>query len=87
LLVAKQRLGSESCAHHCLFRQPGCAPTLLTSTSRTARCGPACRVVWQGCSLLATPYADYAGASTPFVARTAFAALARVSSVTAGCAY
>ena len=23
-------------------------PSLLTSTSRTARCGPACRVVWEG---------------------------------------
>ncbi|MGY4291680.1 hypothetical protein ACVWXO_010946 [Bradyrhizobium sp. LM2.7] len=26
----------------------GTAPALMTSTSRTARCGPACRVVWQG---------------------------------------
>jgi hypothetical protein len=24
------------------------APSLMTSTSRTARCGPACRVVWSG---------------------------------------
>ena len=30
----------------------------MTSTSRTARCGPACRVVWQGRSLPAAPYAD-----------------------------
>jgi hypothetical protein len=31
----------------------------MTSTSRTARCGPACRVVWQGRSLeRAAPYAD-----------------------------
>jgi hypothetical protein len=30
----------------------------MTSTSRTARCGPACRVVWQGRSFIAAPYAD-----------------------------
>ena len=24
-------------------------PTLMTSSSRTTRCGPACRVMWQGC--------------------------------------
>jgi hypothetical protein len=30
----------------CLFRSARCAKTLMTSTSRTARCGPACRVVW-----------------------------------------
>jgi len=27
----------------------------LTSTTRTARCGPACRVVWQGSSQLGCP--------------------------------
>ena len=26
------------------------AATSMTSSSRTARCGPACRVVWRGCS-------------------------------------
>ena len=26
-------------------------PVLLTSTFRTARCGPACRVVWEGSGL------------------------------------
>ncbi|GAB3395102.1 RNA-guided endonuclease InsQ/TnpB family protein [Azotobacter armeniacus] len=31
---------------------------LRTSTSRTARCGPARRVVWQGRSPTAAPYAD-----------------------------
>ena len=30
----------------------------MTSTPRTARCGPACRVVWQGRRLRAAPYAD-----------------------------
>ena len=30
-----------------------------TSTSRTARCGPACRVVWQGSGRKAAPYADW----------------------------
>ena len=27
---------------------PRRTPSLMTSTSRTARCGPACRVVWEG---------------------------------------
>jgi len=36
----------------------------MTSTSRTARCGPACRVVWQGYGLLAVPYADSGTART-----------------------
>ena len=31
----------------------------MTSSSRTARCGPACRVVWQGrLQQLQPPYAD-----------------------------
>ena len=30
----------------------------MTSTSRTARCGPACRVVWQGSDQKVAPYAD-----------------------------
>ena len=30
------------------LQPPGRAQVLLTSTSRTARCGPACRVVWEG---------------------------------------
>ncbi|MGQ9862081.1 MAG: hypothetical protein ACUVSD_08775 [Thiobacillaceae bacterium] len=35
-------------ADHCLLRQTRLTPALMTSTSRTARCGPACRVVWEG---------------------------------------
>ena len=31
---------------------------MLTSTSRTARCGPACRVVWEGSGLRTGPYPD-----------------------------
>ena len=32
----------------------------VTSTSRTARCGPACRVVWQGSpEIIWGPYADF----------------------------
>ena len=31
----------------------------MTSTSRTARCGPACRVVWQGSDRKIAPYADF----------------------------
>ncbi|CAH2795555.1 MAG: hypothetical protein CBCREVIR_1715, partial [Candidatus Burkholderia crenata] len=34
-------------------------PRLITSTSRTAWCGPACRVVWQGYGLMVVPYADF----------------------------
>jgi hypothetical protein len=30
----------------------------LTSTSRTAGCGPACPVVWQGRAVYRSPYAD-----------------------------
>ena len=34
----------------------------LTSTTSTARCGPACRVVWEGsASLLAAPIPIFAG--------------------------
>ncbi len=47
-LVAWQRHGHQH--HHAAgpLRPPGSAQILLTSTSRTARCGPACRVVWEG---------------------------------------
>ena len=34
---------------------------MLTSSSRTAWCGPACQVVWQGRSPRAAPYADLSG--------------------------
>ena len=34
-----------------MVRPPGHTQILLTSTSRTARCGPACRVVWEGSGL------------------------------------
>jgi hypothetical protein len=30
----------------------------MTSTTSTARCGPACRVVWEGRGLMAAPYPD-----------------------------
>ena len=30
-------------------------PRLISSTTRTARCGPACRVVWQGAATLSCP--------------------------------
>ncbi|MHA7685015.1 group II intron maturase-specific domain-containing protein [Cupriavidus sp. PET2-C1] len=43
-----QPIGDSPDTDHCLLRQPGTTPTRLTSTSRTARCGPACREVWQG---------------------------------------
>jgi hypothetical protein len=47
-LVAQQPHGPEPRAAHRLLRPPGSSEILLTSTSRTARCGPACRVVWEG---------------------------------------
>ena len=46
--VAQQRPLDQDGANHRLLRQTGCSPTLLTSSSRTARCGPARRLVWQG---------------------------------------
>src|SRR6185437_3435074 len=59
VLVAKQRWRHQTGAHHCLLRSPWRTPSLMTSTSRTARCGPACRVVWQGsASYTGCPYAD-----------------------------
>ena len=48
LLVAEQCGRPQPGAHHRLLRQTRRTPSLMTSTSRTARCGPACRVVWQG---------------------------------------
>ena len=42
-----------------MVRPIGSTSTLLTSTSRTARCGPACRVVWQGRGQMAASYADW----------------------------
>ena len=47
-LVAQQPHGSEPGAANRLLRPPGSPEILLTSTSRTARCRPACRVVWEG---------------------------------------
>jgi len=58
-LVAQQRHGAEPRAAHRLLRPPGSPAILLTSTSRTARCGPACRVVWEGPTGIACrPYPD-----------------------------
>ena len=47
-LVAQQRWTAQNGADDRPLRPPGRTPTLMTSSSRTARCGPACRVVWQG---------------------------------------
>ena len=47
-LVASQWLRAASSLDGKLLRQIRLSSTHLTSTSRTARCGPACRVVWQG---------------------------------------
>jgi hypothetical protein len=41
--------------------RPTTEDTGLTSTSRTARCGPACRVVRQGRRVKSPPYADCCG--------------------------
>jgi group II intron reverse transcriptase/maturase len=46
--VAEQPLRAESGDANCLLRPARCASALMTSTPRTARCGPACRVVWEG---------------------------------------
>jgi len=47
-LVGQQCYGPQPRAAHRLLRPSGSPEILLTSTSRTARCGPACRVVWEG---------------------------------------
>ena len=47
-LVAQQQPAAQDRADHRVLRQAGRTQTLMTSNSRTARCGPACRVVWQG---------------------------------------
>jgi hypothetical protein len=57
-LVAQQRHAPQRRADPELVGPAGIAPSLMTSTSRTARCGPACRVVWQGSDPQGRPYAD-----------------------------
>lgn len=47
-VVAQQRDGAEPLPADRPLRPPGSPAILLTSTSRTARCAPACRVVWEG---------------------------------------
>ena len=46
--VDLERPGAESSDADRLLRPPRRTPALITSTIRTARCGPACRVVWEG---------------------------------------
>ena len=41
LVASKPVLQPQQGSHGVLFRQLGCAPALMTSTTRTARCGPA----------------------------------------------
>jgi hypothetical protein len=55
--VAQQSVCPEQRADDCLLRPPWHAPPHLTSTSRTARCGPACRggVVGDRPVILAAP--------------------------------
>ena len=58
-LVAQQPHGAEHADAPRLLRPPGSPEILLTSTSRTARCGPACRVVWQGAAIIVAPLCRY----------------------------
>jgi hypothetical protein len=46
--VAQQCEAAQQRTDDRLVRPAGSTPPLMTSTSRTARCGPACRVVWEG---------------------------------------
>ncbi len=48
-VVVQQRRGHQARADHGVLRPAGGGGTVLTANSRTARCGPAYRVVWQGC--------------------------------------
>jgi len=47
-LVAQQCRATQPCPDGRVLRPSGRSPTLMSSTARTARCGPACRVVWEG---------------------------------------
>jgi hypothetical protein len=58
--VAQQRHTAERSPRSKLGRPTRHTPALLTSTPRTAGCGPACPVVWQGRRGDSPPYADYA---------------------------
>src|SRR5690606_9350980 len=59
-LVEKLRDAHQRGLSHPLLRRAGGPPARrVTSTLRTARCGPACRVVWQGSrGITSGPYAD-----------------------------
>ncbi len=57
-LVAQQRHTAERSPRSKLGRSTGHPPSLLTSTPRTAGCGPACPLVWQGRRGDSPPYAD-----------------------------
>jgi RNA-directed DNA polymerase len=48
--LAQQWQATQQRTHDCVVRPLRITSSLMTSTSRTARCGPACRVVWQRCS-------------------------------------
>jgi hypothetical protein len=56
--LAEQRHTSERSPRSKLGRSTRHPPSLLTSTPRTAGCGPACPVVWQGRAGDCFPYAD-----------------------------
>jgi hypothetical protein len=56
--MAKQRTGAAYGSRYKLGRSVRNPASLLTSTSRTAGCGPACPVVWQGRRGDSPPYAD-----------------------------
>lgn len=47
LLMVQQRDVAQQHADHLPARAVGSASSLMTSTSRTTRCRPACRVVWE----------------------------------------
>src|SRR5512132_762633 len=60
-LVAQLGSSYQCRLPHPLLRRAGRPPARrVTSTLRTARCGPACRVVWQGSpEIIRGPYADF----------------------------
>ena len=64
--VAEQWTGAECGSRYKLGRSTENPETLLTSTSRTAGCGPACPVVWQGRAGDCSPYADRAPVFPPW---------------------
>src|ERR1700757_5454448 len=70
VINGKRRRSGGRAVKECVLTW-GDLASLMTSTSRTARCGPACRVVWQGCDPKGRPYADLYCTTVALILRSA----------------